>query len=95
MDISLRLELLRKLEDEWNEILKKKHKYPPEMFKEMEREKELTEFMLKYGFHGKGFFETTKIEIEDMKKYVVGSATLGEMIRKVVNTIKEISEQPY
>jgi hypothetical protein len=95
MDLPTRLELLKKLEEEWQEIVKNKDKYPPKLFKDMERQKERIGFILKYGVHGNGFFESTEIEIEEMKKYVVGSATYGDLIKKVVETIKEVSEQPY
>jgi hypothetical protein len=90
-----RQELLRKLEEEWNEILKRKHEYPPKMFEEMEKTKKHLEFVLKYGHHGGRFFETTEEELRDLRKYRAGSASLEDLFKKVIITIKEISEQPY
>jgi len=94
MDLKKRLELLKKLEEDWKEIEKNRHEYPPEVFQEMEKEKRRFEFELKYGYHGHGFFESTVLEIEELRKLRAGGATLGEIVKKVVETIKEVSEQP-
>jgi len=85
--------LLAQLEKDKRELERIRHEIPRKWYERLRRELEQSEFMIKYGVHGDTFIEVTRMELDDLRKRIIGSRgeTLGYLIKRTVQiTIKDV-----